>query len=407
MQHHHATALFLLAMSISSQAQDDNSLELDALKARLVQLIQDHERQRKQIILLQQALEQKEQIARLDRDKSSRKAVQISGETSLGEKPSEKNSADVIYENATQFFGSSSFTFEPSISYSHFDSNQLVLNGFLALDSIFLGEINIDKIRSDLVTLNLAGRYASGDWQFDLNLPYLYRKTNYQTGGAGGASTALVDADVSEAFRLGDVSAGVSYRISQGDKDWPDLVASFRVKAPTGRNPYGIKTEEIIGSSGNLNVPQKLPTGNGVWSSSLGLSMATSVDPAVLYAGINYTFNFTRHFDDISNNPDQLLPARVALGNTLDFYLGTAFAINNKMSFGVGFSSLFSQRSQIRSDGSNDWENIIGSDVNASRLNFNLSYAASNKVTYLYSLGVGLTEDAPDLVLSLRTPLSF
>ncbi|WP_230370715.1 hypothetical protein [Paludibacterium denitrificans] len=70
--------------------------------------------------------------------------------------------------------------------------------------------------------------------------------------------------------------------------DWPDIVWSLHAKAPTGSNPYGIK---LIPSAGNdnLSVPERLPTGNGVWAYSTGLSFVKTVDPAVLFASVGYT----------------------------------------------------------------------------------------------------------------------
>ncbi len=37
------------------------------------------------------------------------------------------------------------------------------------------------------------------------------------------------------------MSAGVYYRLFEETEDNPDTVVSFRVKAPTGKDPYGIK----------------------------------------------------------------------------------------------------------------------------------------------------------------------
>ncbi len=47
-----------------------------------------------------------------------------------------------LYDEASGFFGGGKFSVETGITYSRYDTRQLVLNGFLALDSIFLGAIN-------------------------------------------------------------------------------------------------------------------------------------------------------------------------------------------------------------------------------------------------------------------------
>lgn len=398
------TGLALFCPAVLAAQSTAEPTDMQALEQQLQELMKQNELQRKQIILLKQRIDQQKQIADIDKKNDRKKTAQASDE--LGEKPQSSDERDVLYENATQFFGSNRLTIEPSITYSQTSSNQLVLNGFLALDSIFLGQINVDKIRSEVWTFNLATRYAFGDWQVDLNLPYLYRHTRFQSGGAGGASTSLSEANIFESGHVGDMSLGLSYRWVKEDQIWPDIVTSLRIKGPSGRAPYGIKTEEVVDSSGNLNVPSQLPTGNGIWSGTVGLSVAKSVDPAVLYAGVNYTFNRSAHFDDISSTENQLQPARVDLGDSYDIYLGTAFALNNRMSLGLGYSTLISKRSRIREDGG-DYQYLVGSQVNASRLNLNLSYTGDNSLSYLYSLGIGLTEDSPDAVLSLRVPIGF
>ncbi len=65
-------------------------------------------------------------------------------------------------------------TVEVGVTYSHSDRQQFNLSGFLALDSIFLGQINVDEVKADIFTFDLTGRYGLTDrLQLDLNLPFL------------------------------------------------------------------------------------------------------------------------------------------------------------------------------------------------------------------------------------------
>jgi hypothetical protein len=95
------------------------------------------------------------------------------------------------------------------------------------------------------------------------------------------------------------------------DADWPDVVWSLRVKAPTGRSPYGIKLVQSAGNN-NLSLPDRLPTGNGVWGITTGLSFVKTVDPAVLFASVGYTHYLDGHFSDIS--PTAGSPSRAMYG---------------------------------------------------------------------------------------------
>ena len=92
-----------------------------------------------------------------------------------------------LYDEASGFFGGGKFSLETGITYSRYDTRQLILNGFLALDSIFLGNLNLDRIKADNWTLDLTGRYnLDNRWQFDVNVPVVYRESTYQSGGANG-----------------------------------------------------------------------------------------------------------------------------------------------------------------------------------------------------------------------------
>src|SRR3546814_17872021 len=78
----------------------------------------------------------------------------------------------------------------------------------------------------------------------------------------------------------------------------PDAVLTLRVKAPTGDEPFGIKLRQSQANT-NLFVPEDLPTGNGVWSITPGISLVKTFDPAVLFGSLSYTHNFEESFDDI------------------------------------------------------------------------------------------------------------
>ncbi|MCF5724214.1 hypothetical protein GIV38_21515, partial [Pseudomonas syringae] len=91
---------------------------------------------------------------------------------SLKDDSAPAQSVSNLYNEASGFFGDGKFSFETGITYARYDARQLTLNGFLALDSIFLGNINLDRIKADNWTLDLTGRYnLDNRWQFDINVP--------------------------------------------------------------------------------------------------------------------------------------------------------------------------------------------------------------------------------------------
>lgn len=315
-------------------------------------------------------------------------------------------SVEALYQEASGFFGGGRFSIEPGFTYSHYDTRQLFLNGFLALDAIFLGNLGVDEINADTFTFDLTARYNWRQrWQFDVNVPFVYRETTYQSAGAGGASTSYSEETVTGDPDIGDVSFGVSYKFLDEGISRPDAVVSLRIKAPTGRHPYGIKLQRQADND-NLNVPETLPTGNGVWSATAGLAVVKTMDPAVVFANLAYTHNFDRDFSDISPQEGVRVPGTVNLGDYSQFGLGMAFALNERMSMSMSFSELISRHSRIRYEGGG-WQTVNGSDANAAYFNIGMTWAISDKLTMVPNLSMGLTPDAPDFSVSLKFPYYF
>jgi len=335
---------------------------------------------------------------------NERASASDANEPVIKEAPASR-SAEAVYREQNALFNKT-FTLEAGVSYSHTDRRQLTLEGFLALDAIFLGNINLDRIQSDITQFDLTGRYGVTDrLQFDLNLPFLYRASTYESGGAaGGSASTLSERDISNAG-LGDVSAGAYYRIFPETPTTPDVVWNVRVKAPTGKDPYGIKLRTDPGNS-NLVVPDDLPTGNGVWTLSSGLTFVKTIDPAILFANVSYAHNFTRKFDDISGQPNTRTSGEIDLGDAYQLGGGLAFALNERMSMSMSYAHRFTQKSRIKADGQS-WTSVVGSDSSAGSLNFGVTYAMTDHLSMVANVGVGVTPDAPDVTVGMKFPYNF
>ncbi|AIB36379.1 MULTISPECIES: transporter [Pseudomonas] len=325
---------------------------------------------------------------------------------SLKDDSAPAQSVSNLYNEASGFFGNGKFSVETGITYARYDARQLTLNGFLALDSIFLGNINLDRIKADSWTLDLTGRYnVDNRWQFDVNVPVVYRESTYQSSGAGNDATATSEADVSRDPTIGDVNFGVAYKFLDETPTLPDAVVSVRVKAPTGKEPFGIKLVRQT-TNDNLYVPESLPTGNGVWSITPGISLVKTFDPAVLFGSLSYTHNFEDSFDDISSDVNQKVGGKVRLGDSFQLGVGVAFALNEKMSMSFSVSDLIQRKSKLKPDGG-DWQSVVSSDANAGYFNVGMTIAASDNLTIVPNLAIGMTDDAPDFTFSLKFPYYF
>ncbi|PQP03989.1 hypothetical protein C5612_12215 [Pseudomonas frederiksbergensis] len=416
----------------STLLQAASDADVEALKQQLMELKQRYEVQQKALAVLEQRVRQVEEqpaaappkrLAKSPADMKGNPQVATgtgaaaasggaagSGSSygqSLADDSQPAQSVSNLYDEASGFFGGGKFSLETGLTYSRYDTRQLILNGFLALDSIFLGNINLDRIKADTWTLDLTGRYNFDNrWQFDLNVPVVYRESTYQSGGANnGAAGVTSEETVTRDPTLGDVNFGIAYKFMDESINTPDAVFTLRVKAPTGKDPFGIKLRQSDANT-NLFVPDTLPTGNGVWSISPGISLVKTYDPAVLFGSLSYTHNLEESFDDISATVNQKVPGKVRIGDSFQIGAGIAFALNEKMSMSFSMSDLVQRKSKLKQDGG-DWESVVSSDANAGYFNVGMTIAASDNLTIVPNLSIGITDDAPDFSFSLKFPYYF
>ncbi len=332
-------------------------------------------------------------------------AAQEGGDEAVRKEPAPSESVEAVTRDNQGYFGER-FGVELGVTYGHFDDARINLSGFLALDAIFLGLISIDQQTSDIITTDLTIRYAPNNrLQFDVDVPYLYRSSIYQSGGAGGDASGLAEQKVT-ADGVGDISGGISYRLIPESVGFPDVVLNGRVKVPTGRDPFGVELREVPGTEGNLKVPSSLSTGTGTWAASGGVSLLKTIDPMIVFGNLTYFHNFTQGFADIDEATGNQ-PGRISIGDAIQAGAGVAFALNEFSSLSTSFSLRFGNETRLRHTDDEAWRTVIGSSSTVGILNLGATFAVSRKASILANIGVGVTEDAPDMTLSVRLPYRF
>jgi len=297
-------------------------------------------------------------------------------------------------------------TMDFGISDTYYDRRQLQLSGFLALDAIFLGNINLGQTKSHQLMADLDTRYGLTDRiSVDVDVPYIYRRSNFIVGGAGGAASTLSDATVSS-HDIGDVNFGIYYQFLRETNSLPDVVGSLRFKAPTGSSPFGQKVVQIDANNTNLVAPTELPTGTGFWNITAGVSVLKTYDPVVLFGSVSYTYNLARSFADISSVEGQVEPATVKLGDIVQFGGGVALAFSDKDSASVSFTMALEPESKTRAPGGS-YQGVPGSETTAAVMNFGLNHVVNKHLTINGAVSIGLTPDAPNFVVGMRFPYTF
>lgn len=312
-----------------------------------------------------------------------------------------RSTEDVLMEAHNVF--DRPLTVETSFTYSYYSRKDLVLRGFLALDAIFLGNLNLDRIRSNTIQMDLVTRYSATDrWQFEMDIPIMYRWNQFDSVGEGNSSQRYETAD-NGGGAIGDMSFAAYYRLVKEGEGWPDIVWNVRVKAPTGEDPFGILLESS--DTGNLTYPTEIATGSGVWGVSTGFSIAKTYDPAIVFFNLNYGWSLSKEFGDLSGLEGNS-PGEIDLGDYVGYSVGLAFAVSEKMSLGMSFNQRLYFKTKQKQLGF-AWEDIPRSDTNTASLGIGATLALSDSLSMVTSIGAGLTEDSPDYQVSLRFPYRF
>ncbi|WP_133647917.1 hypothetical protein [Paraburkholderia flava] len=328
------------------------------------------------------------------------------GQTQKAAEPVRTQAEEAVVQREHAPLFDHKLTFDWGISDTYYDRRQLQLSGFLALDAIFLGNINLGETKSHQVMADLDTRYGITDRiSIDVDVPYVYRHSSFIIGGAGGAANTLSDASLNSSG-IGDANFGIYYQFLKETNNMPDVVGSLRVKAPTGSSPFGVKLVQLTPDNTNLVAPSKLPTGTGFWNVTAGLSVLKTYDPIVLFGSLSYTYNIARSFADISSVVGQTQPASVKLGNIIQFGGGVALAFSDKDSASISYTMALEPESKTKAPGEG-WAGVPGSETTASVLNFGLNHVVNKHLTINGSVSVGLTPDAPNFVVGVRFPYTF
>ena len=270
---------------------------------------------------------------------------------------------------------------EPGFQYSHTSRTRIAISGFTILEAIVIGEIKTEDIKKDVFMGYLNFRYGLLDnLQLEAQIPYLYRRERY----AYKEDSSTTEKTVTDS-NIGDITFGISYQLLYEKGSIPDVVLNFKVKTKTGKDPYGIESDV-------LGIPKELPTGNGHWGVSGGITLVKRSDPAVLFGGLAYFYNFKRDVKDYG----EMKP-----GSSVDFNIGMAYALNEKLSTYISYDQ------KIYSHTTQEGKDIAGTDFNVGMLYFGASYVISPKSFLNFSVGIGLTNDAPDVTVEIRFPIRF
>jgi len=268
--------------------------------------------------------------------------------------------------------GRTQFTYD--VNYSYIGQEKIVTDFSTSGLTLF----DIENVNSHIITNTFSADYGVRDnLTANITLPVITKWA--ETRAHSGVSNSI-----------GDIVLGARFQPFEARRDTPGFTVTSNLRLPSGRSPF-----KIIAGSGEA-------TGSGVTALSLGVNVNRIVDPVALFGSINLTASAPAK--DLNQVNGTRILTRVQPGTAIGFGVGFAYALSYGITTTVSFQEAVSQGARLRFE---DGLNVKTSTQTSGVMNLGLGYRVSPKTTVNISVGIGLTNDSPNLSLGLNLPLAF
>ncbi|WP_180095864.1 hypothetical protein [Acinetobacter sp. YH12205] len=189
---------------------------------------------------------------------------------------------------------------------------------------------------------------------------------------------------------LGDISLGARWEPFPLKAGRLPLILFANLSTKTGDSPY------------EINPVKDLSTGKGYYSAGIGASTRKYIDPVVLFASASANYGFKE------SGLNQIRGSRIIEefepGISGGFAFGFAYSFNYDVSMTMSYQQSFNTGSEFTY---HTGESYSPADQTSSTLAISLGVRVSPETIVNGTVGIGLTEDAPDVLLGLSFPLDI
>ncbi|MCH2073091.1 putative pilus system protein FilC [Acinetobacter pittii] len=188
---------------------------------------------------------------------------------------------------------------------------------------------------------------------------------------------------------LGDISLGARWEPFPLKQGRLPLVLFGNLSTKTGDSPYEIGLDE-------------LSTGKGYYSVGVGASTRKYIDPVVLFASASANYGFKETGLNQARGSRTLTSFDPGISGGFSF--GFAYSFNYDVSLTMSYQQSFNMDAEFQFE---KGETYKSPDQSSAMLSFALGVRVSPETIVNGTVGIGLTEDAPDVSLGLSFPLDF
>ena len=219
-------------------------------------------------------------------------------------------------------------------------------------------------------------------------------KNNLTIGVTVPLITKYDSVDALSGSGLGDVSINARwqpYAYVPGEVT-KTVTGSFKTK--TGDSPF------------HTISTKRLATGSGTYALSGGVSISKVVDPVMLFGSTSLTYSIPE--TDVNQPRSGALLMEVKPGLSASFSGGFAYSLSYDVSLTMSFQGGYTNKSEYVFLNSAGATSEVNSAASVSGIfNMSLGVRVSPKTITNIGLGFGLTDDSPDILLSLSLPIDI
>lgn len=281
---------------------------------------------------------------------------------------------------------------EPFLQYSRSSVNSFLFQGVEVVDSLLIGAVDANRTARDLVSGGATFRVGVSDrMELEARVPYVWRQDSLTNTIANTQNQTTTS--VAQGYGLGDLEVAAHYQINDGHEDWPFFIGNLRFKSDTGSSPY--KSE--FNADGTAHT---LATGSGFMAVEPSVTVIYPSDPATLFANLGYIHSIP---ETINGNVGNTFVGKVEPGDTYSASLGMGVALNDRLSFTLGYEHDYVRPTitQIAGASQQSQSLQVGSALSG------ISFRVNDRTSIALNLAAGVTKDAPDAVVSLRVPVTL
>lgn len=262
----------------------------------------------------------------------------------------------------------SPFEIGVGLSYQHSSNNRLNVSGYSVVEVVNVGELEVRKIRRDILTSNIKLRYRLPKTSFELVIPYKYQRESVIKYAEQQQETGEPTEEIKSAHGLGDATLNFQRTFNNEKSNF-----NLGIKTTTGQESGRQDTDINFGTNH--------------YGLKVGYSHLKRLDPVVIFGSINYFWNIEKE----NINP----------GDTLQYSMGLAYALSQNLSINTRLEH------SITSSTYQGTNKIIGSGINSSSLYLGTSFANPDGSPLDFTVGIGLSEDSADFSFQINKPYYF